>query len=73
MRESAERPSEGNLAGALLVPRIPTRARKRKRQICFLARGGEGGRSRPAGGPKSRSNFGGGRRVSVRVCLRECI
>lgn len=67
-----ERPREGNLAGASLVPGIPTQARERKRQICFCP-GGEEGRSGPAGGPESRSDFGRGRRASVCVCLRLCI
>ena len=30
------------MAGAQLVPRIPTQARKRKRQICFLPAAGKG-------------------------------
>lgn len=42
--------------------------RERGNTKFVFARGGEGGRSRPAGSPKSRSNFGGGRRASVRVC-----
>lgn len=47
--------------------------RERGNAKFVFARGGKGGSSRPAGGLHRRSNFGGGRRASARVCPCECI
>lgn len=47
--------------------------RERGNAKFVFARGGAGGRSRSAGGPESRSDFGRGRKASVCVCLCVCI
>lgn len=62
---SRERLREGNLAAALLLPRIPTPERKRKRQICLCPQLGKG---QISGGIGNRGAFGGCRRASA--CVR---
>lgn len=67
-----ERPRKVNLAGASLVPRILTQARKRKRQICFCPRRGRGQIS-ACGKPQESLKFGWRKESECARVPRECI